>query len=209
MNSTRIFVFAFLTVACGQLSAGEPAADYSISVDVAPGGVMPPGSEGVVTINITNQGPDEWTPLFGMRGTDDGTGFFSFPPINFEFPGAFVSGPCVTAPIQLPPVVEFLNWLVLDMPAGESVECRYAFTVAETSVVSRIGRWAVVPYVGPDDPNDANNVADVLLRFAEPSEPVSVPVLPPWALLILVLMLGPIGVCGLAGHSNSPLSSGR
>jgi|GEM_PF-1734577 len=204
MNSTRIFVFAFLTMACGQLSAGKPAADYSISVDVAPGGVMPSGTEGVVTINITNQGPDEGTPLFGMRGTDDGTGFFSFPPLNFEFPGAFVSGPCVTAPIQLPPVVEFLNWLVLDMPAGESVECKYAFTVAETSVDSRIGRWEVVPYMGPDDPNDANNVADVLLLFAEPPEPVSVPVLAPWTLLILVVTLGWIGMVGLGRHSKTP-----
>src|SRR6056297_351499 len=156
MSPTRIFVFAFLTMACGQLSAGESAADYSISVDVTPGGVMPPGTEGVVTINITNQGPGDGTPLFGMLRTNDGTGAFNFPPIHFEFSGAFFSGPFFTATIQLPPVVEFLNWLVLDMPAGESVECKYAYTVAETSVDSRIGRWEVVPYMGPDDPNDAN-----------------------------------------------------
>src|SRR6056297_2621276 len=110
MSPTRIFVFAFLTMACGQLSAGESAADYSISVDVTPGGVMPPGTEGVVTINITNQGPGDGTPLFGMLRTNDGTGAFNFPPIHFEFPGALLTGRCVAPPVQVPSAGEFLSW---------------------------------------------------------------------------------------------------
>ena len=41
-----------------------------------------------------------------------------------------------------------------------------------------------------DDPNDANNVADVLLLFGEPPDPVSVPALTAWGLMILGLTLG-------------------
>jgi len=48
------------------------------------------------------------------------------------------------------------------------------------------------------------NVADVLLVFAEPPEPVSVPVLAPWTLLILVVTLGWIGMVGLGRHSKTP-----
>ncbi len=207
MKYSRVSLLAFLFVV-GQVSAGEPAADFSISASVAPGGVMPPGTEGVVTISITNHGPDDDTPLFGMLRTDDGTGVFNFPPLHFEFPEALLTGRCVAPPVQLPPEGEFLSWIIADMTAGERVECTYAFTVANTSVTIQVGRWAVRPFSGAGDPNDTNNVADVLLRFAEAPEPVSVPVLSPQALVILMVMLGLIGVFGLAKHSEFPLSTG-
>src|SRR6056297_4317780 len=53
-------------------------------------------------------------------------------------------------------------------------------------------------------PTMQTNVADVLLVFAEPPEPVSVPVLAPWTLLILVVTLGWIGMVGLGRHSKTP-----
>ena len=199
MKYSRVSLLAFLFVV-GQVSAGEPAADFSISASVVPGGVMPPDTEGVVAITLTNLGPDGGSLLFSMQTTDDGTGFFSFPPLHFQFPEAFLAGPCVSGPFQLPPSNEFLTWVVLDMAAGQSVECMYAFKVAETSKISQIGRWTVEQFSGPGDPNDANNVADVLLRFAEPHEPVSIPALSAWAAIILVLMIGSIGLFGGARH---------
>ena len=207
MICVRVFLLVFLMVVAGRLSAGEAEADFAISASVAPGGVMPPGTEGVVTITLTNLGPNDGSPLFSMQTTDDGTGFFSFPPLQFRFPEAFLAGPCVSGPFQLPPSNEFLTWVVLDMTAGQSVECMYAFTVVETSKISQVGRWTVERFSGPGDSNDANNIADVLLRFAESPEPVSVTVLSPWAVIILALLLGLIAPYGLAKRSKSSARS--
>ena len=205
MKYCRVSILTLLLV-FGSTSAGEPAADLSISAAVAPSGVTPPGTEGVVTITVTNIGPDESTPLFSMRRTDDGTGVFDFPPLHFQFPGALLTGRCVTVPVPLPPAGEFLIWIIPHMTAGETVECTYAFTVADTSTVAQVAEWGVGRFSGPDDPNNANNVAGVLLRFAESPEPVSVKVFSPWGLLVLLLLLGSISVCGLARRSKSSVS---
>lgn len=197
MKFVRILVLAILLVAVGHLSAGEPLADFSISAEVLPGGVMPPGTEGIVTITVTNLGPDEGTPLFRMRRTDNGTGFFDYPPLHFEFPGALLTGPCVNVPLNLPPGDPFLGWIVHDMVVGDSIDCEFAFTVAETSVTAQIGQWSIERFSGPDDPNGANNVADVLLRFAELSEPEPIPLLSFTGALLMLLMLGLLACHGV------------
>jgi len=63
--------------------------------------------------------------------------------------------------------------------------------------IAQIARWEVS---GANDPNDANNVADVLLLFAEPPDAVSVPALSAWSVVVLVLMLGSIALRSGAGH---------
>jgi len=100
MMRILVFLLACLTVAGGPLSAGDPAADFNISASVFPGTVTPPGTEGVITISITNLGPDDGTPLFSMQRTDDGSGLVNFPPLHFEFPGALLTGSCITVPLQ-------------------------------------------------------------------------------------------------------------
>jgi len=199
MNCIRALSLIFLIVVVGRLSAGEPAADFSIEASVAPGGVMPPATQGAVTITITNEGPDTGTAIFRMLRTDDGTGFNDYPPLEFQFPGG-LTGPCQNAPQPPLPGESFLVWIVRDILAGESRTCTFAFLVADTEQISQIGRWRVETSSGPDDPNDANNVADVLLLFGEPPEPVSVPALSAWAAIVLVLMLGALALRSSARH---------
>jgi len=188
MKHIRVLLQGLMIVAAGQLFGGEPAADFSIAADVTPGGVMPPGTEGVVTIKVTNFGPDTGTAIFRMRRTDDGTGFFNYPPLHFQFPGA-LTGPCEGAPLQPLPGEVFLIWIVRELPAGESVECSYDFTVTETSVITQLGRWSIERFSGPQDPNLDNNISDVLLRFAEVPEAIPVPAISTPVLLLLVLLL--------------------
>ena len=45
-----------------------------------------------------------------------------------------------------------------------------------------------------------NNIADVLLLFAEPPAPVSVPAFSAWAWMVLVLLLGWIGLYRVIGY---------
>lgn len=174
----------------GSASAGDQVADFSIDASVIPSGVTPPGTAGVLTIVVSNIGPDSGVPIFEMERTDDGTGVSTFPPLQFEFPGALLTGPCTTPPEPVPPQGEFLSWITPTLEASESVECTFAFTVGETSVLSQVARWAVRPFSGATDSNDENNVANVLLRFAESTQPVSVPVNSVWASLILMVLLG-------------------
>jgi len=69
--------------------------------------------------------------------------------------------------------------------------------VAETSVTAQIGQWSIERFSGPDDPNDANDVADVLLRFAELPEPEPIPLLSFTGVLLLVLLLGLLACHGV------------
>ena len=200
MSPTRIFISVLLMAACGQLSAGESMADFSISASVSPDGIMPPGTESVLAITVTNHGPDDGVPLFYMDRTDDGTGVFNYPPLHFQFPGALLTGPCDTPPEPGPPQGEFLTWITPAIVAGESVGCTFAFTVTETSIISQVGRWTVGAFSGANDPNEGNNVADVLLLFAEPPDAVSVPALSGWASIVLALMLGSIALRSGAGY---------
>lgn len=104
--------------ACGLAAAGDSEADLSIAASVAPDGILPPGTEGIATIRITNNGPDIETPRFVLRRTDNGTGFNDYPPLIFTGP---VSGPCIGDPrFDPPPGDIFFLWLIPDLGAGES-----------------------------------------------------------------------------------------
>lgn len=97
-------------------------------------------------------------------------------------------------------MIFFPRRLIRDIPPGESRTCTYDFLVLETTTLAQVSRWTAFPAIFPvslDDPNDENNVADVLLLFAEPVATVSVPALSAWSLLILVLIFGSIGVGAL------------
>jgi len=98
----------------------------------------------------------------------------------------------------LPPGFPFFPpWIIQDIGAGESQVCSFGFEVSDTMQIAQIARWEVS---GANDPNDANNVADVLLLFAEPPDAVSVPALSAWSVVVLVLMLGSIALRSGAGH---------
>ena len=61
---------------------GEPLADLALSVSVAPDSSIPPGTEGTITLSITNLGPITASGIFGWDPTDIG-GDFSDPPLEF------------------------------------------------------------------------------------------------------------------------------
>jgi len=196
MSPIRILVSAFLMAACGQLSAGESAADLAIAASVQPDGILSPGTEVIATITITNNGPDIGIASFALRRTPDGTGS-SFPPL---VPQGLITGPCRIDPRAdpLPPGFPFFPpWIIQDIGAGESRVCSFGFEVSDTMQIAQIARWEVS---GANDPNAANNVADVLLLFAEPPDPVSVPAFSAWAAIILVLMLGALALRSSARH---------
>ena len=196
MSPTRVFISAFLMAACGQVSAGESTADLAIAASIQPGGILPPGTELIATITITNNGPDTGNATFYIRPTPVGTGS-SFPPLVLQ---GLIAGPCRIDPRfdPLPPGFPYFPpWIIQGIGAGESRVCSFGFEVSDTMQIAQIARWEVS---GANDPNDANNVADVLLLFGEPPDPVSVPAFSAWAAIILVLMLGSIGVCSGGRH---------
>lgn len=197
----------FAMIAVDPVSAGEAVADLSIDAAVQPTGVTAPGTEGIVTITITNLGPDTGSAIFTMLRTNDGTAL-SFPPLEFSGP---TTGPCGFIPPGQPgpgqSIGIFGHWSTLNMAPGERRDCTFGFEVLETTKTSQIGRWAVSTTSGADDPNDTNNVSEVLLRFTESPEPVSVPILSPWAVVILAFLLGLIAPSGLAKCSKSSASS--
>lgn len=177
--------------------AGGPLADLGIEVEVEPAGITPPGTKLVALVTITNQGPDTGSALFTVRQTNDGIGF-SFPPIAIF---GLLSGPCTVDPLfDPPPEIFFVPWIIRDIPAGESRACTFSFTVLETTKKSQIARWAVFAIGGSDDPDDTNNVANVLIRFAESPDPVAVPGLNLPGLLLLALLLGWIAFYRVSRH---------
>ena len=205
MNMTRIGLFALALIGCDSVLAQQPVADLGIEVSVEPVGVTPPGTEGVISITITNFGPDTGTGTFRWVPTSTGTGF-GYPPLEFTGIG---TGPCrVSSFGQPPPGDNFGFQVARDILPGDSQTCTYGFRVAETTILNQVARWDVAALDGLiilDDPNDANNVADVLLLFAEPPDPVAVPALSARAMIMLGFLLGLLGVVGFAGLWKSSI----
>jgi len=202
MNMMRVGLFALALLGCVSVSAQQPVADIGIEVSVEAAGVTPPGTVINIAITITNFGMDTSSALFVWTRTSNGTGL-SFPPLQRTGDD---TGPCVNAsPGQPPPpgVIFFPRQAIRDIPPGEGRTCTFDFLVLETTTLAQVSRWTAFPAVDSvplDDPNDANNVADVLLLFAEPPDPVSVPALSAWASIVLILMLGSIGL--YSGYSR-------
>lgn len=176
-----------LTLPNLHLYAGEAMVDLGISVSVSPAGVLPPGSEGVVSITITNYGPDSGSAALQLLQTPDGVGK-SWPPLVFT---EWFDGPCVVSPIAQPgPGQTFPNWMTENLAAGETVVCSFGFVVIETSVQEQLARWRVSAGAGgQNDPNPDNNTAEVLLRFAHQTEALPVPVFSWLGMLLLIVLL--------------------
>jgi len=202
MNMIRIGLSVFALIACVSALAQQPVADIGIEVSVEPVGVTPPGTVINIAITITNFGMDTSSALFNWTRTYNGTGF-SFPPLQST---GDATGPCVSGSQGQPPppgVIFFPRRLIRDIPPGESRTCTYDFLVLETTTLAQVSRWTAFPAIFPvplDDPNDENNVADVLLLFGEPPDPVSVPAFSAWAWMVLVLLLGWIGLYRVIGY---------
>lgn len=186
MSPIKIWFSALLVTAFSHVLAGQAINDLGIGVTVQPQGVTPPGTEGTVAITITNDGPNiASVATFRWLATNDGSGL-SYPPLGF--PGPF-DGPCRFS-IGLPPPGDFFGtWVIRDISPGESRTCTFGFRVLETTKTSQIARWEVNEFEA-DDPNPTNNEAEVLLRFAGNSDPVSVPALSVTGFLVLVFMVG-------------------
>jgi len=202
MNRIRTGLFALALMGCFPVLAQQPVADIGIEVSVEPDGVMPPGTEGAFSIVITNFGPDTGAGTFRWNPTDNGAGF-GYPPL--EFTGTR-TGPCRVSSFGQPlPGDNFGFQIARDIPSGESRTCTYGFRVPETTILRQVARWSVAALDGLiilDDPNEANNVADVLLIFAEPPAPVSVPATSAWAAILLALLLGWTVRCRVAGYPH-------
>src|SRR6056297_3350427 len=85
--------------------AQQRVADIGIEVRIEPPGVTPPGTEGIVSITITNDGPDVGAGVFRWNQTGDVTGL-SYPPL--EFLGRIV-GPCTISSFGQPPIGDNLD----------------------------------------------------------------------------------------------------
>src|SRR6056297_864408 len=199
MKMIRIGLSALALIGCDSVLAQQPVADIGIEVSVEPVGVTPPGTEISITVTLTNLGMDTSSALFVWTRTSNGTEL-SFPPLQRTGDD---TGPCVNAsPGQPPPpgVIFFPRQAIRDIPPGEGRTCTFDFRVLETTTLAQISRWTAFPASGSvplDDPNDANNVADVLLLFAEPPDPVAVPALSARAMIMLGFLLGVVGFAGL------------
>lgn len=182
-----LLILGLLTLPSLYLYADDVTVDLGISVSVTPAGVLPPGSEGVVSISITNYGPDTGSAGFRMLRTPDGVGL-SYPPLSFI---GLVDGPCTGSPLFSPPPGDIFSfWLVHDLDADETAVCSFSFVVTETSLPEQIARWEVMAGAGGQtDPNADNNTAEVLLRFAHPAAPLPVPALSWLGLLLLIVLL--------------------
>ncbi len=170
--------------------AQQRVADIGIEVRIEPPGVTPPGTEGIVSITITNDGPDIGAGVFRWNQTGDVTGL-SYPPL--EFLGRIV-GPCTISSFGQPPIGDnFGLHQVRDIPPGETRVCTYGFRVLETTKLKQIARWSVFARDGLnllDDPNDTNNADEILLTFSGLADIRPVPVLSWFGLFTLVLLLG-------------------
>ncbi len=188
MKSRRfLLMLGLLTLPGLHLYAGEATVDLDISVSVTPAGVLPPGSEGVVSISITNYGPDIGSAGFRIRMTPDGMGI-SYPPLNFV---GLLDGPCKGSPTFNPPPGDIFSfWLVHDLAVDETAVCSFSFVVTETSLTEQLARWEVMAGAGgQNDPNPDNNTAEALLRFARQTEALPVPVFSWLGMLLLIVLL--------------------
>lgn len=182
----RLGFFALLFMACTSVEAGTPSADLGLEVGIQPGGVMPPGTDGVLSLSITNYGPDAQAGLIGWAATDDGVGF-SFPPLDFT---GVVKGSCGVSPIGQPgPGDTFGFVLTPDLEPGETAICTFGFRVRETTTLSQIAQWGVGPFGSAEDPNDSNNLVEVLLIFSPLGDIRPVPTLSWVGMLSLALLV--------------------
>jgi hypothetical protein len=182
-----LLILGLLTLPSLYLYAGDATVDLGISVSVTPAGDLPPGSEGVVSISITNYGPDSGRAALQLLQTPDGVGT-SWPPLVFT---EWFDGPCSISPIAQPgPGQTFPNWMTGELAAGEKVVCSFGFVVADTAVTEQLAQWRVSAGAGgQNDPNPDNNTSEVLLRFARQTEALPVPVFSWLGMLLLIVLL--------------------
>lgn len=187
---TRIALAVFLTIGIIPALAQPIVADIGISVSIEPGGVMPPGTEGVVHITITNHGPDTGAGTFRWVQTDYGAGL-SYPPLVFL---GLTAGACTMFTFGQPLPGDFFGIQVArEIPPGESRICSYGFRVLDTNQLMQVARWDVLALDGLfllDDPNLANNEDEVLLIFSPFANARPVPALSWLGLLMLILLVG-------------------
>jgi len=173
------------------IQAGTPLADIAIEVGVEPNGVTPPGTEGTVSLTITNYGPDVSAALIGWAVTSNGVGF-SFPPLDFV---GVATGPCGISPIGQPgPGDNFGFQVTPALNPGESVTCTYGFEVRETMILSQMAQWGVGPNGLAEDPNQTNNLDEVLLIFSPLADTRPVPALSWVGIFVLMLSVGLIAI---------------
>lgn len=191
----RLSLFALMLIGCASIQADTPLADMGMEVHIEPDGVTPPGTEGIVSLTITNYGPDidsgfiRWTP------TPNGEGI-GYPPLDFT---GSATGPCGISPIGQPPPGDNFGFLVTpDLQPLESVTCTYSFRVEETTLLTQIARWDVSVFGSGEDPNDANDADEVLFIFSPLADPRSVPALSWFGLFALILLLCLVSIRGVS-----------
>lgn len=198
----RLALVIFVLVGAFPVQAGAASADISIDVSIDPPNPIPPGTEGTISITISNSGPDIGTVIFAWLATPNGTGF-GFPPL--VFPGPF-RGPCGISPVGHPgPGDYFGSWITYDILPGESRTCDFGFRVLETTIASQLARWNLsvfdVDGAIADDPDLSNNEAEQLLVFADFPAATPVSTTSRMGLLVLILLLG---VAGLLARVRTP-----
>ena len=160
MIRTGLFLWILFVVV--PALAEQPITDIGIEVSVQSERVIPPGSEGMITIKTINHGESTATVLLNWLATSDGAGS-SFPPLEFPTP---VTGPCVISSVIEPGPGDFFGfWVTSDILPGESRICTFGFRVFETKLISKTARWRASVF-GADDPNQENNVDEALLLFS-------------------------------------------
>lgn len=194
----RLAVLAYTLLCSFAVEAGSATADISMDVSIVPSNPVTPGTEGTISISITNLGPDA-APfvLFQWFQTETGMGT-EYPPLEFL---ALESGPCGISPIIQPgPDDTFGVWTTNNVGPGESRTCNFGFRVSETTVVRQRARWESFVF-NANDPNQSNNEAELLLVFAEMPDPEPIPALSGRGLIMLALLLGLIALFTRVGRS--------
>jgi len=182
--SRLCIVFILALIYC-PAHAGDASADIGIEVTVAPSNNLLPGTEGTISITITNSGPDMATALFQWFPTENGMGF-GFPPIAFT---GMVTGPCELSPVGEPiPGDNFGFWITNDIGPGTSRVCNFEFRALETPNFGQAARWLLFVIDG-DDPDPSNNEFEVFLVFSEISSIHPIPLLSTFGLIALALLL--------------------
>jgi hypothetical protein len=189
MALALLLIGGFSMQASGQIN------DLGIEVNIEPSGLTPPGTEGIISITITNNGPDINAAVFRWIPTQSNAGL-RYPPLQFT---GLTTGPCGFSSIGLaPPGDNFGFWVTPSLLIGESVICTYEFVVDEMANSSQIARWDVSFVAASEDPNEANNVAEVLLVFSGPPDTRPVPTVSWISLLMRTLVVGMISLRRLA-----------
>ncbi|NKI34712.1 hypothetical protein HFP89_05990 [Wenzhouxiangella sp. XN79A] len=189
----RSLIFAAACLISVVSDAGAPSADVALEVRIEPVGAIPPGTEGTITVTISNFGPNAANVFFSWLPSEDGAGF---PPLAFP---VFAVGPCFVSPVGQPgPGDNFGFWVTYDLLPGEAVDCSFEFVVLQTNLLSQTARWvASVFFTGQpispdDDPDLSNNQAELNFVYSDLIAPHPVPLLsfPGILLLAFVLTIG-------------------